>query len=284
MKVKYFMVALILGALMLIPAGVRAGDALDVTYTYTTPESGQFKDDVEQHEVKVDGALPFLNFPLFGYDIAAQGLYQLNMWQLDEAGADDLDLHKFKVTFGTVHPVNEEIALQVFVAPGIHSDLEDVGSDAWRVDAGLIGSYVYNPDLSFVFGVVLGEEFGEAEAYPVGGVRWQAADSIEVDLVIPHPKITYTHSDQLSFYVAGEPTGGEWNVETRGKREFDVQQKGFRVGIGGEYQCDGGGSLYLMVGAEVERELDIAEGDTSIFGTERELDDAEFIQIGYRVN
>ena len=66
----------------------------------------------------------------------------------------------------------------------------------------------------------------------------------------------------------GEPTGGEWNGETRDKQKFDLQQKGYRVGIGGEYRLENGARRYVPAGTELEREL----GDNG------------FIQIGYRIN
>jgi hypothetical protein len=91
-------------------------------------------------------------------------------------------------------------------------------------------------------------------------------------------------SKDLNLFAAGEPTGGEWNIRRHGRDNIDVQQKGFRLGLGAEYQLIEGGWLYVMVGAEGGRELQVAVDDEEVFDDEMELDDCAFLQIGFRLN
>jgi hypothetical protein len=178
-KFKQITTVLALSVLMFVAVDSHAVDTLDAAYTYSTPSGGQFEGDVDQHEFKIDGMLPFWNADDFEFDQIAHGIYQLNIWNFDDS--------------------------RVAVLPGLHTDVEDVGSDSFRVDG---------------------------------------------------------------MYVAGAPTGGERNVETRDKQKFDLQQKGSRVGIGGDYRLERAARRYVPAGTELEREL----GDNG------------FIQIGYRIN
>lgn len=271
-------IALMSGIAVSFGASAFAADEVDVKYTYSTPSDGPGEDEVEQHEFRADFKLPFEN----DLGITFGGSFQANIWSLDSGDRDDFDVYKLRLPIGYAFQATENIPVVVGLVPGIHSDFEDVDGDDFAIHADAVGSYAQSAALTWVFGVGFGEEFGDATAYPIGGAIWQATDSITARLVFPNPNITYSVSDALNLFIAGEPTGGEWNVG-EDDDSFDLQQTGYRVGLGGEYQISDGGWLYIMAGVESERELQVAKDEEELFDDEIELDDNAFVQIGFRI-
>jgi len=274
--------AMITVMIICVALAVQASERLNTTYTYLTPSDGEFEDEVEQHEFKIEGVLPVMSADEYGFDLAVGAAYQANVWTFDNNRFDDLDLHKIKVPIAATFQATDEIPVRATLTPGIHSDFEDVDDEDFRLEGSVVGSYRYSEVMKFVLGVGFGEEFGDPEAFPIGGVSWQATDELKVDLFFPKPKISYSIHEDLRLYAAGEPAGGEWNVG-EGDREFDVQQKGYRFGVGVEYQVADDGWLYAMVGGEWGREVSVAVNEEEIVG-DQDVDDAVLIQIGFRLD
>jgi hypothetical protein len=285
MKKDYSIVALMLGALLLCVGSLQAAEGLNVSYTYTEPSEGDLEDEVWQHEVKVNGAVKVMHAEDHGFDLFVGGKFQANIWSFDDDRIDDIDMYKVMIPVGVGFKATDNILMHVEVAPGIHSDWENVDGDDFRVDGSVVGTYLYSPDLQFVLGVGVGEKFGDVSAYPIAGARWQATDELLMELIFPAPKVSYALSEDLRLFAAGEPTGGEWNVGEQDEDEGDVDLsvKGYRVGIGGEYQVMPGGWLYAMAGAEGGRELQLGINDEEVFDDDVDLDDCAFVQIGFRL-
>jgi Domain of unknown function (DUF6268) len=281
MKVDFRMMVVIVGVVMLLTGGLHAV-MLDTSYTYLEPDDGDFEDEVEQHEFKAGASWPVIHKEDAGWDLAVGGAFQVNTWCFDDDRIDGVELYKIKVPLVAGFDATDDILVTLGLTPGIHSDLEDVDGDDFRVDGMAFGTYVYSPELHFVLGAALGEEFGDPELYPLFGVWWQATDELLLNLVFPRPRVSYAFSEDFRLFVAGEPAGGEWNVDSD-VGEVDVQQKGWRTGIGGEYQVTDGGWLYVMAGREVDRELQVAVDEDEVFDDDVDLDDSNFVQIGFRL-
>jgi hypothetical protein len=284
MKNKFWMNACTAGAIIGLGAGLaQARDVGNAQYTYSVPSEGDFEDEVSQHEVKVEGHMPVLSEADAGFNLSIGAFYQLNVWTFDDSNIDDFDLHKIKVPIGASFAASEDVRVNLSLLPGLNSDMEEIDGDDFRLDASAAGTYIYSPTLQFVAGVAYGEEFGDPELYPIGGVIWQATDQLGLRLVFPTPKVTYAASEDLNLFIMGEPTGGEWNVEVNDRDQVDIQQIGFRIGIGAEYQVVEDGWLYAMVGAEGGREISVAENEKAVVD-ELDQDDNAFFQFGYRVS
>ena len=143
-----------------------------------------------------------------------------------------------------------------------------------------MGTYVFSKTLHFLLGARVGDDFGDTEATPVGGVYWKASDKLLVRAVFPRPKVSYAVSENFNAFVAGEPTGGEWSVKDK---DYKVRLEGYRVGVGGEYQVIDGGWLFAMAGSDSQRELQLAKDDDRLLDGDADLDDAAFFQIGFRL-
>lgn len=268
---------------LLCAAGTAfAADRLNTTYTYSEPSEGDFEDEVAQHEGKASVLLPVLTKEDYGFGLKVGGAVQANIWTFDNDEVDDFDLYKVKVPVVGSFQATEDIPLDVSLVPGIHSDFEDVDEDDFRLEGSVVGRYRYSETLRFVLGLAVGEEFGDPTVFPVGGVSWTATEALQLDLLFPSPKISYALSDALRVYVAGEPTGGQWNVGESDEVQVDIEQKGYRLGAGAEWQVIEAGWLFAMAGAEGGRSVSLAVDDDEIVD-EEDVDDAMFVQLGFRL-
>lgn len=285
MRLYTTMMSLTIGALMLCVGYVQAGEELHLIYTYTEPSEGDLEDEVELSEVKAGAEMQVMHADDAGLDLFLGLDFQANIWSFDDDRIDDIEMYKLMIPVTVGFKAADNIMMQVEVAPGIHSDWENVDSDDFRVDGKVVGSYIQSSQLQYVLGVGFGEDFGDVAAYPIVGARWQATEELMLDLIFPAPKATYAFSSDFRVFLAGEPTGGEWNVGEQDDDEddVDISVKGYRVGLGAEYQVIEDGWLFAMAGAEGGRELQIGVNDDEVFDDDVDLDDCSFIQIGFRL-
>ena len=271
----------VIAALLLFVGTVVAADKLDVRYTYSAPSEGHLEDEVTENEVWAAVMVPWLTVEENGINAAIGGFFQANVLAFDDKRVDDFDLYKVGV-HGTVGaPIDQRWAVRGGYSLGVQSDFEYIDEEDIKLFAHVMGVYAQSATLQYAFGIGFGEEFGEAQAYPLGGVRWQASDVLLLDLIFPAPKVSYTLTEDFVLFAAGQPTGGEWNVGDEGE-EFDLQLRGYRLGVGAEYQVTPGGWLYAMVGGEGGREVSVAVDDEEVV-EDYDLDENIFVQIGFRL-
>ena len=271
-----------IAAMLLVAGSVSAADKLGVTYTFSAPSEGEFEDKVEQHEIKVLGMMPVLSVADGGADIAIGARIQANTWTFDDDRIDDVDLYKLLFVSELAVPINEAYTVVGGANLGVHSDLEFVDEEDFRLEAHVMGIYAHSPTLHFALGVAFGEDFGEPQAFPLGGVYWRATDALVFNIIIPKPQITYSMNSDLRFFVLAEPAGGQWNVGEEDE-DFDFEILSIRAGVGAEYQVVDGGWLFAMVGSESRREVQIAKDEVELLDDDVELDDNAFFQIGFRL-
>lgn len=276
--------AALVGFLPTPPASAQNPDnTFELEYTYSSPSEGEFEDEVTLHEGKANAIYYFSDIrkESIGFGIGAG--FQANVWEPDDSNLDELDLYKAKLPVFFSFRAADSLIVGLNATPGIHSDFEDVDEDDFRVDGSAAFTYVASSSLQLSLGAAFGEEFGDPEAYPIGGVRWQATKSLLFDLVFPRPRIHYAITDGFRVYAFAEPTGGEWNVGDSDAVQVDVQQKGVRAGAGVEIGLGSRSWLYVAGGVEAERELQLAINEEEVFDDDVELDDQAFIRVGFRV-
>ncbi len=268
-----------------IPLGASAQSTyndFELEYTYSSPSEGDFEDEIEIHEGKAGLMFTLSERKNDGVGFVIGGQFQADVWSPDNDDLDDLDLYKVKIPVMVDFGLGENFGLSLGVTPGIHSDFEEVDSDDWRVDGSALLSYSTDKSLVWMAGAAIGEEFGEAKAFPIGGVRWTPNETWTLDIFFPRPRIQYAVSDSFHLFLFGEPSGGEWNVGDKDV-QVDVQQKGYRVGAGLEFAVAEKSWLYATGGTESGRELQIALNDDEVFDDEVDLDDQAFFRVGFRV-
>jgi len=259
----------------------QAATPVNVSYTYLEPSEGNFEDKIEQHEFKAGASMTVLNGEEYTPQLDVGGAFQANVWDFDNSNIDDLDLYKVKVPVTGTFDAYEKTKVSVSLIPGIHSDFKKVTSDDFRLEGSAVGHYAASETLQYRLGLAYAEDLGDPQVFPVGGVIWQANEELRLDLVFPAPRITYALTSDLRFYLAGEMAGGEWNVGDT-DQDIDVRQEGFRVGVGAEYQVVDNGWLFASVGQEGNRTVSVAVNDDTVVD-EKDIDDAVFVQIGFRL-
>jgi hypothetical protein len=283
-NVQRFAAAAVIGFFCTV-AVTQAADTLNTRYTYLTPSEGHLDGKASQNEFKAAATLDPPVLPPgqeYLYSFSIGGAFQANMWTFDDDRLDSIELYKVKVPMTGEFEATDKIHVSVSLVPGIHSDFEDVNEDDVRIEGAVVGSYPYSKTLRFVFGLAYGEDLGDPTLFPIGGAMWKVTDALQVDLLIPAPKISYAFTSDLRLYVAGEPAGGQWNVGESDEKVVDVKQEGYRVGAGAEYQLIQGGWLYAAVGAEGGRKISVGVDDNTEI-EDYDLDDASFVQIGFRL-
>jgi hypothetical protein len=271
-----------IAAMLLVAGSVSAADTLGVTYTFSAPSEGDFEDKVEQHELKLLGMVPLFSAADDGADVAIGARIQANTWTFDDDRIDDVDLYKLLFVSEIAVPINEAYTVVGGANLGVHSDLEFVDEEDFRLEAHVMGIYAHSPTLRFALGVAFGEDFGDPQAFPLGGVYWRATDALVFNLIIPKPQVTYALNSDLRFFLLAEPAGGQWNVGEEDE-DFDFEILSIRAGVGAEYQVVDGGWLFAMVGSESRREVQIAKDEDELLDDDVELDDNAFFQIGFRL-
>lgn len=261
----------------------RFSDTFLLEYTYSSPSEGDFEDEIEIHEGKAGFLIPFSTSTDGGIGFATGAYFQADVWSPDNEDLDDVDLYKGKIPIFIDFKFTDDLSTIFNVTPGIHSDFEEVDEDDFRVDGWIQFNYALNKNLQISLGAAIGEEFGEAQAFPIGGVRWQATDNLLLDLMIPYPRAQLAFSDNFHLFLFGEPSGGEWNVGDSEETQVDIQQKGFRAGAGLEFGLTEKGWIYMAAGVEGGRELQIAVNDDEVFDDEVDLDDQAFFRVGFKV-
>lgn len=259
----------------------QAATPVNVSYTYLEPSEGNFEDKIEQHEFKAGASMTVLSGDEYVPQLDVGGAFQANVWDFDNNNIDDLDLYKVKLPVTGTFDAYENTTVSVSLTPGIHSDFKKVTSDDFRLEALAVGNYTASETLKYRLGLAYAEDLGDPQVFPVGGVIWQATEELRLDLVFPAPRITYALTSDLRFYVAGEMAGGEWNVGDT-DQDIDVRQEGFRLGAGAEFQVVENGWLFATVGQEVNRTVSVAVNDDTVVD-EKDIDDAVFVQIGFRL-
>ncbi len=275
---------IILLGMPLVASAQSIPNAFEAEYTYSFPSEGDLEDEVEIHEGKVGVLVPLTTRKEDGVGFAVGGQFQVDVWSPDTSRIENLELYKVKVPVIVDFDVMQDLSMAVGATPGIHSDFEEVDSDDWRVDGTALLSWVVSDELVVLAGAGIGEEFGDVEGYPMGGVRWTTNDAWLIDLFFPRPRVQWALSDGFHLYAFGEPSGGEWNVGDR-DAQVDIQQKGYRAGVGMEFGLGESNTtwLYLAAGVEGNRELQLAVNEEDVFDDEVDLDDQAFVRGGIRV-
>ncbi len=170
-------------------------------------------------------------------------------------------------------------ALQVRIAPGIYSDIEELSLDSFAMPVSAAGVMTFNPQISATVGAQLRLGF-ERIFMPIIGVVWGPADWLRVEATLPEAKAICHWNDVWSSYV-----GWAWESTTytiRDKSNFDRRKMGMEA-----YRTTVGLSYALSDELRVMGEIGQLSGRTLEFnrrapGMESEIDirSATFVRVG----
>lgn len=107
---------------------------------------------------------------------------------------------------------SDSILVRLEVEPGLYGTGDSLGGDTFNVPFVLGGTYIYNSDLQFVFGVSVNFN-RNFPVFPGGGVRWRVASKWVLNAVLPTPRLEYEYNSMTMFYVGANLKGSTFRVD-----------------------------------------------------------------------
>jgi hypothetical protein len=168
--------------------------------------------------------------------------------------------------------LNETWGVSLTVSPLFSTDFSNNSSDAFRMTAGgllsfqaddvtrLVAglSYLDRPDLPFL---------------PIAGLKWLVTENLEMDLLVPQPKLAWRfdhdESREAWLYTGGRVGGGSWAIERENGRNDRLGYKDLRWVCGVESRKVSGSRRVLEAGYVFARKISLMRGpgDESVGNT-----------------
>ncbi len=110
---------------------------------------------------------------------------------------------------------SDSILVRLEAQPGFYGATSDhFGTDQFNVPFVLGGTYIYSPELQFVFGLGVNVQ----QKYPVlpgGGIRWKFAPKWVLDAVLPTPRLEYELNHNVTAFARADIKANTFRVDDR---------------------------------------------------------------------
>ncbi|MBA2241646.1 MAG: hypothetical protein H0W04_01975 [Chthoniobacterales bacterium] len=144
----------------------------------------------------------------------------------------------------------------------------DLDRDTFNVPVIIGGTYIYSPDLQFIFGISVDYE-RNYPVFPGGGIRWHFASQWTLNAALPTPRLEYEMNRNLMIYAGADVKGTTFRVdENFGESRADTRLNNailtyteLRVGAGLEWKITPEMKLSLEGGYLPYREFDYHRAD-----------------------
>lgn len=160
-------------------------------------------------------------------------------------------------------PVNELWGLHLQLTPMLATDFANKSDDAFRLAAGGLVTFAWSPDLKLVGGLTYLNR-PDLNFLPIVGIRWQPRDDVELDLLVPRPRIAWRYGqDEVGeawLYLGGEVGGGSWAVKTGSGLKDRMGYRDLRLLVGVESRTLAGDRSMLEAGYVFDRRLEFDRG------------------------
>lgn len=148
--------------------------------------------------------------------------------------------------------------------PGFYgTTFNQLESDSFNVPFVLGGTYIYTPELQFVFGVGVNFQ-GKFPVIPGGGVRWKFAPQWVLNATVPTPRLQFEASRNLTLFVGADIKANTFRVDDQfGNSHGDtslnkawLSYEEVRTGVGAEWKLNSNISLTVEGGYAPWRQFD----------------------------
>ncbi len=148
--------------------------------------------------------------------------------------------------------------------PGFYgTSFDNLDGDSFNVPFVLGGTYIYTPELQFVFGVGVNVQ-GRYPVIPGGGVRWKFAPNWVLNAVLPTPRLEYQFTRNLTLFAGADLKANTFRVDDQfGNSHGDtslnsawLSYEEVRLGAGAEWKINSSLSLSLEGGYVPYRQFD----------------------------
>ncbi|MGI8432975.1 MAG: DUF6268 family outer membrane beta-barrel protein [Chthoniobacterales bacterium] len=170
--------------------------------------------------------LKFVYTPRVKYGIIRAGA-QLERYSLGygNGGGQQLPntLQALNAIVGFDTRLGDSILVRLEAQPGIYgTTFDQLSGDQFNVPFLLGGTYIYSPELQFVFGVGVNLQ----QKYPIlpgGGIRWKFAPKWVLNAVLPTPQLQYEVSQSVTAFAGADIKANTFRVDDRfGTRNGDT--------------------------------------------------------------
>jgi opacity protein-like surface antigen len=131
------------------------------------------------------------------------------------AGAQVPDtLQAVSAVIGLDTQLSDSILLRFEASPGLYGTGDQLDGDTFNVPFLLGGTYIFSPDIQYVFGVSVDID----RKYPVipgGGVRWHFASQWTLNAVLPTPRLEYEVNNNLMIFAGANLKGATFRTSDR---------------------------------------------------------------------
>ena len=159
---------------------------------------------------------------------------------------------------------SDSLLFRLEAQPGLYgTSFDHLDGDSFNVPFILGGTYIYTPELQFVFGVGVNVQ-SRFPVIPGGGVRWKFAPNWVLNATLPTPRIEYEVNHNVKVFAGADLKGGSYRVDNRfGDNNGDTSLNGawlsyeeVRAGIGAEWKINSSFSATIEGGYVPYRQFD----------------------------
>ena len=170
-------------------------------------------------------------------------------------------------TIGIEYMHNNDVGAFFQVQPGFYAQ-DDFDSSSFDAPITLGRIFVLQPDKLYLFaGANAAFLRGQFPVIPLAGVIWRPNDQWKLLGILPEPRIIYSPSNKLDFWVGGQLTGGSFRtnrddtIVPHKLSGAQVDYSDYRVGGGFIYSPSDAITIDLGGGYSLQRKFDFYRAD-----------------------
>jgi hypothetical protein len=207
------------------------------------------------------------------------GGYGLKHIDAPAAAALPSDLHSLFLDLGTTYRFDDRLSTGFYLYPGLFSDFGGVGSDDVRMPVMIYGTYKISREWTVTGGLIYRIGYHSANVIPAVGFSWQPNEIWRIDLLMPRPGVTYTHSRSIKVFAAGDFSSDEYQLHDRSYGADVIRYKDLKFTFGADYSPFSPLTLSASVGYAFDRKFDFYDGPRQ----RTRLDSVPFmkVSVGY---
>ena len=164
---------------------------------------------------------------------------------------------------------SDSILVRIEAQPGFYGTAFDqLDGDAFNVPFVIGGTYIYTPELQFVFGLGVNVQ----SRYPVlpgGGIRWRIAPQWLLNAVLPTPRLEYQMSRNFTLFAGADIKANTFRTDDRfGDSHGDtalnnawISYEEIRAGVGAAWKLTPSLTLTIEGGYAPYRQFDFHRTD-----------------------
>jgi hypothetical protein len=159
---------------------------------------------------------------------------------------------------------SDSLLFRLEAQPGLYgTSFDHLDGDSFNVPFVLGGTYIYRPELQFVFGVGVNVQ-ARYPVIPGGGVRWKFAPNWVLNAVLPTPRLEYQPNRSLTLFAGADLKANTFRVDDHfGDNNGDtslnsawLSYEEVRLGGGAEWKINSSLSFTIEGGYVPYRQFD----------------------------